>query len=71
MSKKISINLATQKFKEKLTQDIQNSKLPAVNVLLIWQSMLRDIEGAYYASLNAELAQQQSEENNNNSEEEA
>lgn len=64
MSKKISINLATQKFKEKLTQDIQNSQLPAANVLLVWQSMLRDIEGAYYTSLNVELAQQQSEENN-------
>ena len=69
MSKKISINLATQKFKEKLTQDIQNSKLPAVNVLLVWQSMLRDIEGAYYASLNAELAQQQQEANSQEEEE--
>lgn len=58
MSKKISINLATEQFKEKLTEDIQNSGLPAVNVMLIWQSMLRDIEGAYYTSLNAELAQQ-------------
>lgn len=64
MNKKISINLATQKFKEKLIQDIQNSGLPAANVLLVWQSMLRDIEMAYYSSLNAELAQQQSEENN-------
>ena len=62
--KKISINLATEKKKKKLIEDIQNSGLPAVNVMLIWQSMLRDIEGAYYASLNAELAQQQSEENN-------
>lgn len=62
--KKISINLATQNFKEKLIKDIQNSQLPAANVLLVWQSMLKDIEGAYYASLNAELAQQQSEENN-------
>lgn len=62
--KKISINLATEQFKKKLIEDIQNSGLPAVNVMLIWQSMLRDIEGAYYASLNAELAQQQSEENN-------
>lgn len=62
--KKISINLATQNFKEKLIKDIQNSQLPAANVLLVWQSMLRDIEGAYYTSLNAELAQQQSEENN-------
>ena len=61
--KKISINLATQNFKEKLIEDIQNSQLPAANVLLVWQSMLRDIEGAYYSSLNAELAQQQSEEN--------
>ena len=62
--KKISINLATEQFREKLTEDIQNSGLPAANVMLIWQSMLRDIEGAYYASLNAELAQQQQKENN-------
>lgn len=62
--KKISINLATEQFKKKLIEDIQNSGLPAANVMLIWQSMLRDIEGAYYASLNAELAQQQQKEDN-------
>lgn len=58
MNEKISINLATQNFKEKLIEDIQNSGLPAVNVMLIWQSMLRDIESAYYSSLNIEMAQQ-------------
>ncbi len=58
MNEKISINLATQNFKEKLIEDIQNSGLPAVVIMLIWQSMLRDIESAYYSSLNIEMAQQ-------------
>lgn len=62
--KKISINLATQQFKEKLIEDIQNSHLPAANIMLIWQSMLGDIERAYYSSLSAELAQQQQKEDN-------
>ena len=51
------INLATQKLKEKLIKDIQQSKLPIVNIYLLWQKLEKEIEISYYETLNQEVQQ--------------
>lgn len=44
---KISINLATENFKNNLITIIQESKLPIVNVFLVWQLLMKEIESNY------------------------
>lgn len=51
------INLATQRLKEKLIKDIQQSKLPIVNIYLLWQKLEKEIEISYYEVLNQEVQQ--------------
>ena len=51
------INLATQRLKEKLIKDIQQSKLPIVNIYLLWQKLEKEIEISYYETLNQEVQQ--------------
>ena len=51
------INLATQRLKEKLIKDIQQSKLPIVNIYLLWQKLEKEIEISYYETLNQEAQQ--------------
>lgn len=51
------INLATQRLKEKLIKDIQQSKLPIVNIYLLWQKFEKEIEISYYEALNQEVQQ--------------
>ncbi len=51
------INLATQRLKEKLIKDIQQSKLPIVNIYLLWQKLEKEIEISYYEALNQEVQQ--------------
>lgn len=44
---KISINLATENFKNNLITIIQESKLPIVNIFLVWQLLMKEIESNY------------------------
>lgn len=51
------INSVTQRLKEKLIKDIQQSNLPIVNIYLLWQKLGKEIESSYYEALNQELQQ--------------
>ena len=53
----MGINTATKNFKENLTELINNSKLPAVNVLLVLESIQREVQGIYINQLHEENAE--------------
>lgn len=50
----MGINIATKNFKENLTKLINNSGLPAVNVLLVLESIQREVHGIYINQLQEE-----------------
>lgn len=56
----MGINTATKNFKEDLTRLINESGLPAVNVLLVLESIQREVHNAF-------LIQMQEEETKNES----
>ena len=50
----MGINTATKNFKENLTELINSSKLPAVNVLLVLENIQREVHGIYVQQLQEE-----------------
>lgn len=50
----MGINTTTKNFKENLIQLINNSGLPAVNVLLVLESIQKEVEGIYINQLQEE-----------------
>ena len=50
----MGINIATKNFKENLTKLINNSGLPAVNVLFVLESIQREVHGAFLAQMQEE-----------------
>lgn len=50
----MGINTATKNFKENLTQLINESGLPPVNVLLVLESIQREVQGIYIQQLQEE-----------------
>lgn len=55
----MGINTATKNFKESLTELINNSGLPAVNVLLVLENIQREVHGAFLAQLQKEQKENQ------------
>lgn len=53
----MGINTATKNFKENLTDLINNSGLPAVNVLLVLESIQREVQGIYVQQLQVEATE--------------
>lgn len=54
----MGINTATKNFKENLTDLINNSGLPPVNVLLVLESIQREVQGIYIQQLQSEAAEE-------------
>lgn len=54
----MGINTATKNFKENLTELINNSGLPAVNVLLVLESIQREVHGIYAQQLQSEATEE-------------
>lgn len=54
----MGINTATKNFKENLTQLINESGLPAVNVLLVLESIQREVYGIYAQQLQSEAVEE-------------
>ena len=54
----MGINTATKNFKENLTDLINNSGLPAVNVLLVLESIQREVQGIYVQQLQVEATEE-------------
>lgn len=55
----MGINTATKNFKEDLTQLINESGLPAVNVLLVLESTQREVHSAFLLQLQEEQKEDQ------------
>lgn len=53
----MGINTATKNFKENLTELINNSGLPAVNILLVLENIQREVQGIYINQLQEENAE--------------
>lgn len=50
----MGINTATINFKENLTELINNSGLPAVNILLVMESIQKEVHNAFLAQMQEE-----------------
>lgn len=60
--KSFFINSTTQRLKQQLIKDIQESGLPIVNIYLLWDQLGREIERSYYEVLNKEAMELQKTE---------
>lgn len=60
----MGINTATKNFKEKLTELINNSGLPAVNVLLVLENIQKEVHEIYINQLQEENAEKKEGEVN-------
>ena len=56
----MGINTATKNFKEDLTRLINESGLPAVNVLLVLESIQREVHGAFQIQMQEEAIKNES-----------
>ena len=50
----MGINTLTLKFKEELTNLINNSNLPPINVLLVMETIQKDVQNAFVMQLQEE-----------------
>lgn len=50
----MGINTATMNFKEKLTDLINNSELPAVNILLVMENIRMEVHSVFLKQMEAE-----------------
>lgn len=50
----MGINTATKNFKENLTELINNSGLPAVNILLVMENIQKEVHGAFLIQMQEE-----------------
>lgn len=60
----MGINTATKNFNENLTELINNSGLPAVNVLLVLENIHREIYGIYVQQLQSEATEKKEGDSN-------
>ena len=58
----MGINTATQKFKENITKIINESRLPAVNILLVLEGIQREVVEVYHQQLQQEQEEDTAEE---------
>lgn len=56
----MGINTATKKFREDVTQAINNSNLPAVNVLLVLESIQNEVHNIYVQQIKEEETEKES-----------
>ena len=58
----MGINTATKNFKEDLTRLINESGLPAVNILLVMESIQREVQCVFLEQMKEEQNKEQKEE---------
>lgn len=58
----MGINTATKNFKENLTDLINNSGLPAVNILLVMESIQKEVHNAFLIQMQEETKNEESKE---------
>ena len=58
----MGINTATKNFKEDLTRLINESGLPAVNILLVMESIQKEVHGAFLTQMQEEAKKEESKE---------
>lgn len=58
----MGINTATQKFKENIAKIINESGLPAVNILLVLEGIQREVVEVYHRQLHQEQEEDTAEE---------
>ncbi len=57
----MGINTATMKFKEDLTQLINNSGLPAVNIMLVMEQIQKEVHTAFAMQMQEEHEKEKTE----------
>lgn len=58
----MGINTATKNFKENLTILINESELPAVNILLVMESIQKEVHNAFLTQMQEETKNEESKE---------
>ena len=58
----MGINISTLKFKEELTQLINNSQLPPINILLVMDSVQKEVNNILLTQLQSEKIEERNEE---------
>ena len=58
----MGINTATINFKKNLTELINNSGLPAVNILLVMESIQEEVHNAFLTQIQEEAKKEESKE---------
>ena len=58
----MGINTETKNFKENLTDLINNSGLPAVNILLVMESIQKEVHNAFLIQMQEETKNEESKE---------
>ena len=58
----MGINTATKNFKEDLTRLINESGLPAVNILLVMESIQKEVHNAFLTQMQEETKNEESKE---------
>lgn len=58
----MGINTATLKFKEDMTELINNSGLPAVNILLVLESVQKEVHNVFLSQIQEETKKENNKE---------
>ena len=58
----MGINTATKNFKEDLTRLINESGLPAVNILLVMESIQKEVHNAFFTQMQEETKNEERKE---------